>query len=87
MSDNKIDHLREVIDPILNEAMITSRDTSKDSLINYITSQFYRAANSAPGDDRRLLLLVAALSVLSSSDSGVAVAAARKIAQINPRRR
>lgn len=76
--------LDEIIEDALNESTIQP-DTSKDSLINYITSQFYKAAN-AP-DDRKLLLLIAAISVLNSSNSNVSITAARKLAQMNSTKR
>lgn len=75
--------INEIIDPILAEAE-EQNDTSKDSLINYIVSQLYKSANNQ--DDRKTLLLIAAIAVLNSSNSSVAITAARKLAQLNVKR-
>lgn len=67
------------IDLLIEEA---EQDTSNKNLIDYITSNIYRAVNSKNVDERKLLLLVAAISMLNVRDE-TAAAAARKIAQIN----
>lgn len=55
---------------------------SKSSLINYITSNFYKTVNDKDGDQRKLLLLIAAISMLNVNDDS-ALTAARKLAQMS----
>lgn len=55
---------------------------SKSSLINYITSNFYKTVNDKDGDQRKLLLLIAAISMLNVNDES-ALTAARKLAQMS----
>lgn len=55
---------------------------SKASLINYITSNFYKTVNEKDGDQRKLLLLIAAISMLNVNDES-ALTAARKLAQMS----
>ena len=58
-------------------------DTSgKEPLIGYITSQFYKAVNDKESDQRRLLLLVAAISMLNI-EGDAAQTAAKKLAQMS----
>ncbi len=54
---------------------------SKSNLINYITSNFYKTLNDKDGNQRKLLLLIAAISMLNINDDS-ATAAARKLAQM-----
>lgn len=57
-------------------------DSSNKNLIDYITSNLFRVVNSKNYDERRMLLLIAAISMLNVRDE-TASNAARKIAQIN----
>lgn len=60
----------------------TASDVKKNT-VNFIVSNFYRFINSGnEGDDRALLMLVAALSVLNTSDDSQAVQAARRLTQM-----
>lgn len=59
---------------------------SKSNLINYITSNFYKTVNDKDGDPRKLLLLIAAISMLNLNDES-AMAAARKLAQMSLKRK
>ena len=58
-------------------------DDTKKQVINFITSNFYRFINQPDtGDVRGMLLLIAALSMINSSeDNPNALQAARRLAQ------
>lgn len=59
----------------------------RSAIINTIVANFYRVINTGNGDNKRLLLLIAALSILNSNlDSGQATSAARRLAQLAMRR-
>jgi hypothetical protein len=59
----------------------TQADTQK-AVVNFITSNFYRFINSPDeSDNKSLLMLVAALSVLNTNQSN-AVQVARRLAQM-----
>lgn len=64
---------------------VEDKDT-KSSLINYITSNFYKTVNDKDGDPRKLLLLIAAISMLNINDES-ALTAARKLAQMSVKRK
>ena len=57
-----------------------------ESLINYITSQFYKAVNDKDTDQRRLMLLVAAISMLNIPGEA-SQTAAKKLAQMSTGKR
>jgi GH24 family phage-related lysozyme (muramidase) len=60
----------------------TSLDTRR-GIINFITSNFYRFINQPDaGDNKSLLMLIAALSVLNTSNEDQATQAARRLAQM-----
>ena len=67
------------IDLLIEEAEL---DSSNKNLIDYITSNIFRVVNSKNYDQRKMLLLIAAISMLNVKDE-TAAAAARKIAQMN----
>lgn len=59
---------------------------NKKSLINYIASMFNRYATGATSDnDRAVLMLIAALNVLNSSDDPQTFGIARRLAQLSTR--
>lgn len=67
------------IDLLIEEA---EQDSSNKNLIDYITSNLFRVVNSKNYDERKLMLLIAAIGMLSVRDE-TAANAARKIAQMN----
>lgn len=54
--------------------------STKKALVNFIASNLYRFANKPEGDSKGLMLLVAALGVLNTSDDLQAVNTARRLA-------
>jgi hypothetical protein len=54
--------------------------STKTALVNFIAANLYRFANKPKGDDKGLMLLVAALGILNTSDDITAVNAARRLA-------
>ena len=57
---------------------------NKKAIMTYILSNITKLANSAKdGDQRQLIMLVAAISLLNSGESASAVAAARRVAQLS----
>lgn len=69
--------LNEIYD-IISEA---EEKQSNRSLISYITSNLQRVAQSKDSDPRKMLLLVAAISMIGIDDDA-AKDAARKLAQM-----
>jgi hypothetical protein len=67
------------IDLLIEEAEL---DSSNKNLIDYITSNLFRVVNSKNYDQRKMLLLIAAIAMLNVKDE-TAANAARKIAQMN----
>ena len=67
------------IDLLIEEAEL---DSSNKNLIDYITSNIFRVVNSKNYDQRKMLLLIAAIAMLNVKDE-TAANAARKIAQMN----
>jgi hypothetical protein len=60
----------------------------RSAIINTIVANFYKVINSGDGDNKRLLLLIAALSILNSNlQSGQATSAARRLTQLAMQRR
>lgn len=70
----------DLLDLIMEEAE-KEDNSNKSSIINYITSNFYKAINA--DDNRKVLLLIAAISMLSTSNDQVSINAARKLAQMS----
>lgn len=65
----------------VQEAKDEEQDLStKKALVNFIASNLYRFANKPEGDTKGLMLLVAALGILNTSDDQSAVNAARRLA-------
>jgi hypothetical protein len=54
--------------------------STKKALVNFIASNLYRFANKPDGDTKGLMLLVAALGILNTSDDTTALNAARRLA-------
>jgi hypothetical protein len=54
--------------------------TTKKALVNFIASNLFRFANKPEGDTKGLMLLVAALGILNTSDDAQAVNTARRLA-------
>jgi hypothetical protein len=54
--------------------------TTKKALVNFIASNLFRFANKPDGDTKGLMLLVAALGILNTSDDATAVNTARRLA-------
>lgn len=68
-------------DEFVQEAKDEEQDLStKKALVNFIASNLYRFANKPEGDTKGLMLLVAALGILNTSDDQSAVNAARRLA-------
>ena len=64
------------------EKQIQSPEEAREALISFITSNFYRFINNPDSADQRsLLMLVAAISLVSASDSSQAQNAAKRLAQ------
>ncbi len=58
----------------VTEAKDEEQDLStKKALVNFIASNLYRFANKPEGDTKGLMLLVAALGILNTSDDAQAV--------------
>ena len=66
-------------DFIIEEDDDTNLET-KNALISFITSNLYRYINSDATDNKPLLMLIAALSVLNTSNSTTALNTARRLA-------
>jgi len=66
-------------DFIIEEDDDTSLET-KNALVSFITSNLYRYINSDATDNKPLLMLIAALSVLNTSNSTTALNTARRLA-------
>lgn len=66
----------------IQEAQDEEEDLStKKALVNFIASNLYRFANKPEGENSKgLLLLIAALGVLNTSDEAQAVNTARRLA-------
>lgn len=54
--------------------------SDKKALVNLIATNLYKYINSDSYDSKSLIMLVAALSVLNTSDDSQAVATARRLA-------
>jgi hypothetical protein len=69
-------------DEFINEAQDDTEDLStKKALVNFIASNLYRFANKPEGENTKgLLLLIAALGVLNTSDDPQAINTARRLA-------
>jgi hypothetical protein len=67
----------------MDDQPISSPATDRSGIVNTIIANFYRTINTGNGDNRQLLLLIAALSVLNTStNSAQAISAARRLAQL-----
>lgn len=65
----------------IQEAKEDEQDLStKKALVNFIASNLFRFANRPEGDTKGLMLLVAALGILNTSDDASAVNVARRLA-------
>ncbi|CAB4143573.1 hypothetical protein UFOVP447_180 [uncultured Caudovirales phage] len=65
----------------VQEAKEDEQDLStKKALVNFIASNLFRFANRPEGDTKGLMLLVAALGILNTSDDASAVNVARRLA-------
>lgn len=65
----------------VQEAKEDEQDLStKKALVNFIASNLFRFANRPEGDTKGLMLLVAALGILNTSDDAAAVNVARRLA-------
>lgn len=65
---------------ILEEDDDDSSLETKNALISFITSNLYRYINSDSDNSKPLLMLIAALSVLNTSNSTTAINTARRLA-------
>jgi hypothetical protein len=54
--------------------------STKKALVNFIAANLFRFANKPHGDTKGLMLLVAALGILNTSDDQTAINAARRLA-------
>jgi hypothetical protein len=54
--------------------------STKKAIVNFIAANLYRFANKPEGDTKGLMLLVAALGILNTSDDATAVSVARRLA-------
>ena len=54
--------------------------STKKALVNFIAANLFRFANKPEGDVKGLMLLVAALGILNTSDDQTAINAARRLA-------
>lgn len=54
--------------------------STKKALVSFIASNLFRFANKPEGDTKGLMLLVAALGVLNTSDDAAAINVARRLA-------
>jgi hypothetical protein len=66
-------------DFIIEEDDDTNLET-KNALISFITSNLYRYINSDATDNKPLLMLIAALSILNTSNNTAALNTARRLA-------
>lgn len=64
----------------LNEADDPKDLSNKKSLVNFIAANLMRVANRPDGDEKGLILLVAALGVLNVSEDPAAINVARRLA-------
>jgi hypothetical protein len=57
---------------------------NRQAIVDYILSNITKLANSAKdGDQRQLIMLVAAISLLNLGDNTKAISAARRVAQLS----
>lgn len=54
--------------------------SNKKTLVNFIASNLVRLANRPDGDEKGLIMLVAALSILNTSDDQASINIARRLA-------
>jgi hypothetical protein len=54
--------------------------STKKAIVNFIAANLYRFANKPSGDTKGLMLLVAALGILNTSDDATAINTARRLA-------
>ena len=74
--------ITEDADELPDIASSSSADAKKGT-INFIVSNFYRFVNSSDvQDNKSLLMLIAALSVLNTSSDSTAIQAARRLTQM-----
>ena len=67
----------------MDDQDINPSATDRSGIVNTIIANFYRTINTGNGDNKQLLLLIAALSVLNTStNSAQAISAARRLAQL-----
>lgn len=68
-------------DEFVLEAKDEEQDLStKKALVSFIASNLFRFANKPEGDTKGLMLLVAALGILNTSDDPSAINVARRLA-------
>lgn len=75
MVDNLLQEIQEAI-----EDNQDTQDVSKAALVQYISTNFVRLANSRTVDTKSLLMLLAALSIISAADDGQSLGAAKRLA-------
>ena len=74
--------VKEAIDDANDKADATS-DEAKRAVIAYITSNFYKFINNPDaGDNKGLLMLIAALTTLNADDTPQTLATAKRLAQM-----
>lgn len=73
--EDKIRQIQEAIDDV-----DTSQDTSKAALVQFIAANFMRLANSPTADSKSMLMLLAALSIISGTEDGQSLGAAKRLA-------
>lgn len=65
----------------IQEAKDDEQDLStKKALVSFIAANLFRFANKPEGDTKGLMLLVAALGILNTSDDAAAVNTAKRLA-------
>lgn len=64
-----------------NEEVSDDQLATRKGVMNFVASNLMRFVNSPEGDDRAMLMLIAALSVLSNESDPQSVQTARRLAQ------
>ena len=67
----------------IQEAIEDNQDTqdgSKAALVQFISTNFVRLSNNPTVDTKSLLMLLAALSIISAADDGSTLGAAKRLA-------
>lgn len=69
-----------MIDPLNEVDLDQESTTTKKALVNLIATNLYKYVNSDSYDTKGLILLVAALSLLNTSEDSQAINTARRLA-------